>query len=75
MRLKAIVLRVKRRLEQDARTGSLFGAHYGSVRVREGVNLTAPILLDMPEAAILGLAGKVRWTGNLNESRLGQNDL
>jgi Arc/MetJ family transcription regulator len=25
------------------------------------------------QEAILGLAGKVRWTGNLNESRLGRN--
>ena len=25
------------------------------------------------QEAILSLAGKVRWTGNLNESRLGRN--
>ena len=26
------------------REGSLYGAHPGSVRVRDGVNLTAPVL-------------------------------
>ena len=30
--------------ERDARVGSLFGAHKGSVIVREGVDLTIPIL-------------------------------
>ena len=27
----------------DKRTGSLFGAHPGSVKVRKGVDLTAPV--------------------------------
>lgn len=47
---EAIALGMKRLLEQDARAGSLFGAHYGSVRVREGVDLIAPILMDTPDA-------------------------
>ena len=33
-------------LERDARAGTLFGAHPGSVRVRDGVDLTAPVLED-----------------------------
>jgi hypothetical protein len=36
--------------ERDARSGSLFGAHRGSVTVREGVDLTAPILDDAMDA-------------------------
>ena len=36
--------------KQDARVGSLFGAHKGSVTVREGVDLVAPILEDMMDA-------------------------
>jgi hypothetical protein len=47
---EAIALGMKRLLEQDARAGSLFGAHSGSVRVREGVDLTAPILMDVMDA-------------------------
>jgi hypothetical protein len=31
---------------RDLRSGSLFGAHPGSVAVREDVDLTAPILQD-----------------------------
>jgi hypothetical protein len=40
-------------LEQEARSGSLFGAHPGSVRVREGVDLIAPAL-DIPPDAKTG---------------------
>jgi hypothetical protein len=47
---EAIALGMKRLLEQDARAGSLFGAHPGSVRVRESVDLTAPILMDVMDA-------------------------
>lgn len=36
--------------ERDARVGSLFGAHKGSVTVREGVDLTKPILEDAMDA-------------------------
>jgi hypothetical protein len=38
---EAVALAVRRLLDQNARAGSLFGAHRGSVRVREGVDLIA----------------------------------
>ncbi len=38
----AVALAVQRLLEGDARAGSLFGAHPGSVRVAPGVDPTAP---------------------------------
>jgi hypothetical protein len=41
---EAVALAMRRLLEQDARTGSLFGAHPGSVRIRDGFDLTAPAL-------------------------------
>jgi hypothetical protein len=41
---EAVALAVRRLLEQDARAGSLFGAHPGSVTVHEGVDLVAPAL-------------------------------
>jgi hypothetical protein len=41
---EAIALAMRRLLDQHARSGSLFGAHRGSVRVRDGVDLTAPAL-------------------------------
>lgn len=47
---EAVALAMRRLLEQEARSGSLFGAHPGSVHVREGVDLIAPVLLDIPEA-------------------------
>lgn len=47
---EAVALALRRLLEADARAGSLFGAHAGSVRVRPGVDLTAPILESVPEA-------------------------
>ena len=43
---EAIALAMRRLLDQDARAGSLFAAHRGSVRVREGVDLLA-IALDV----------------------------
>jgi len=43
-------LAVRRLLENEARAGSLFGAHRGSVRVRDGVNLIAPALDVEPDA-------------------------
>jgi hypothetical protein len=48
---EAVALAVRRLLEQDARAGSLFGAHRGSVRVREDVDLTALVLDVEPDAA------------------------
>jgi hypothetical protein len=47
---EAVALAVRFLLDQNARAGSLFGAHPGSVRVRKGVDLTAPALDDVPEA-------------------------
>lgn len=41
---EAVALAVRRLLEQSARAGSLFGAHRGSVRVQEGVDLIVPAL-------------------------------
>lgn len=37
-------------IEETARAGSLFGAHPGSVRIGEGVDLTGPVLDVEPEA-------------------------
>jgi hypothetical protein len=47
---EAVALAMRRLLDQDARTGSLFGAHPGSVRVREGVDLTAPVFDEALDA-------------------------
>jgi hypothetical protein len=47
---EAVALAVRRLLEQDARVGSLFGAHPGSVRAYEGVDLIAPVLDVEPDA-------------------------
>jgi hypothetical protein len=47
---EAVALAVRRLLEEDARAGSLFAAHPGSVRVREGVDLTEPALDTAPDA-------------------------
>jgi hypothetical protein len=41
---EAVALAMRRLLDHDARAGSLFGAHRGSVRIREGVDLIAPAL-------------------------------
>jgi hypothetical protein len=47
---EAVALAMRRLLEQDARAGSLFGAHPGSVRISAGVDLTAPVLIDELDA-------------------------
>jgi hypothetical protein len=47
---KAVALALRRLLAAEARTGSLFGAHEGSVRVAAGVDLTAPVLDSVPDA-------------------------
>ena len=47
---EAVALALRKLLEQNARAGSLFAAHKGSVRVREGVDLTAPVLDDKSDA-------------------------
>ncbi len=47
---EAIALALRHLLEEKARAGSLFGAHLGSVRVREGADLIAPALDVEPDA-------------------------
>jgi hypothetical protein len=47
---EAVALALRRLLEQNARAGSLFGAHPGSVRVHEGFDLTAPAVDVQPDA-------------------------
>ena len=47
---EAVALAVRRLLDEDTRAGSLFGAHRGSVRVTEGVDLTQPVLDAVPDA-------------------------
>ncbi len=47
---EAVALGMRRLLEQEARSGSLFRAHSGLVRVREGVDLIAPALDVQPDA-------------------------
>ncbi len=41
---QAVGLAVRRLLEGEDRAGSLFGAHPGSVRVADGIDLVAPAL-------------------------------
>jgi hypothetical protein len=47
---QAVALAMRRLLDADARAHSLFGAHPGSVRIHEGVDLTAPALDVDPDA-------------------------
>jgi hypothetical protein len=47
---EAVNLAMRRLLESDARVGSLFGAHRGSVHIRDGVDLTEPVLDTVPDA-------------------------
>ena len=47
-----VALALRQLDERDARSGSLFGAHRGSMRVRDGVDLTAPVLQDSLDAEI-----------------------
>jgi hypothetical protein len=47
---EAIALGMQRLLAGEARSGSLFGAHPGSVRIREGTDLIAPALDVVPDA-------------------------
>jgi hypothetical protein len=43
---EAVALAMRRFQDAHERSGSLFGAHKGSVAVAEGVDLTAPVLRD-----------------------------
>lgn len=47
---EAVAVAVRRRLEQTARRGSLFGAHRGSEQVAKGVDLTEPVPDFEPDA-------------------------
>lgn len=47
---EAVALALRRLLDHEARNGSLFGAHPGSVRTREGVDLTSPVIDDEMDA-------------------------
>ncbi len=47
---EVVALALRHLEERDCRLGSLFGAHRGSVTVRAGVDLTAPILEDAMDA-------------------------
>ena len=47
---EAVALGMRRLLDENARAGSLFAAHPGSVRVHEGVDLLAPALDAEPDA-------------------------
>jgi len=47
---EAVALAVRHLLEQGARGSTLFGAHKGSVRTADGVDLTAPSLDVLPDA-------------------------
>ncbi len=48
---EAVALAVRRLLAENAREGSLSGAHPGSVRDREGGDIVGPILDAGPDAA------------------------
>jgi hypothetical protein len=50
---EVVALAMRRLLEESARAGTLFGAHKGSVRIAEGVDLTEPAL-DVPPDAETG---------------------
>jgi hypothetical protein len=47
---EAVALAMRRLLDEDARAGSLFGAHRGSVQIREGFELIVPALDVEPGA-------------------------
>jgi hypothetical protein len=47
---EAVALAMRCLLEKNARATSMFGAHQGSVQVREGVDLVAPTLDVVPDA-------------------------
>jgi hypothetical protein len=48
---EAVAVAMRRLLDADARAGSLFGAHPGSVQVRDGVDLIDSALDVEPDAA------------------------
>jgi len=46
----AVALAMRQLLDKTAREKSLFGAHPGSLTIRPGVDLTAPVLDVVPDA-------------------------
>lgn len=48
---EAVALAVRRLLDGEGRVGTLFGAHPDSVRVRDDVDLIAPVFDVVPDAA------------------------
>lgn len=47
---EAVALGMRKLLAGETRSGSLFGAHSGSVKVCEGVDLLEPVLDVIPDA-------------------------
>jgi hypothetical protein len=47
---EAVALAMRQLLAHNARAGSLFAAHRGSVRILDGVDLTAPVIDVVPDA-------------------------
>ncbi len=41
---ESIALALRRLVDQEARSGTLLGAHPGSVRILPGIDLTAPVI-------------------------------
>ncbi len=62
---EAVALAVRRLLAENAREGSLFGAHPGSVRVREGADIVEPVLDVEPdvETVLARIAERKERTG------------
>lgn len=47
---EAVALGMRKLLESETRSGSLFGAHSGSVSIGKDVDLLAPVLDVVPDA-------------------------
>ncbi|HEY1613311.1 MAG TPA: hypothetical protein VGF97_06415 [Rhizomicrobium sp.] len=47
---EVVALGMRKLLESESRTGTLFGAHSGSVKIGEGVNLLESVLDVVPDA-------------------------
>lgn len=73
-RIAAVGLALRRLLDEDRREGSLFGAHRGSVHIRDGVDLIAPALIGRRERLSLTNcnAGTICALGAGRRGRTGQ---
>jgi hypothetical protein len=47
---EAVAMAMRELINKNERVGSLFGAHPGSVRIAEGVDIVGPILDVVPDA-------------------------